>query len=67
MAGVAKLHMGLEDTGAPVQADSEEALDKAKSILRDNWGRVQALAEALLKHEELDREGVLAILEKNGR
>ena len=67
MAGVAKLLMGLEYTGAPVQADSEEALDKAKSILRDNWDSVQALAEALLKHEELDREGVLAVLEKNER
>jgi len=67
LEGVAKLLMGLEDAGAPVQADSEEALDKAKSILRDNWGSVQALAEALLEHEELDREGVLAVLAKNGR
>jgi hypothetical protein len=56
MAGVAKLLIGLEYTGAPVQADSEEALDKAKSILHDNWGSVRALAEALLKHEELGRE-----------
>jgi len=67
LEGVAKLLMGLEDAGAPVQADSEEALDKAKSILRDNWGSVQALAEALLKYEQLDREGVLAILQKSGR
>jgi hypothetical protein len=67
LEGVAKLLMGLEAAGAPVQADSEEALDKAKSILRDNWGSVQALAEALLEHEELDREGVLAVLAKNGR
>jgi Peptidase family M41 len=67
MAGVAKLLMGLEDTGAPVQADSEEALGKAKSILHDNWGSVRALAEALLKHEELGREGVLAVLENTGR
>jgi ATP-dependent Zn protease len=67
LEGVAKLLMGLEDAGAPVQADSEEALDKAKSILRDNWGSVQALAEALLEHEELDREGVLAVLAQNGR
>jgi ATP-dependent Zn protease len=67
MAGVAKLLMGLEYTGAPVQADSEEALDKAKSILHDNWGSVKALAEALLKHEELGREGVLAVLENTGR
>ncbi len=67
MAGVAKVLMGLEDTGAPVQADSEEALDKAKSILHDNWGSVRALAEALLKHEELGREGVLAVLENTGR
>ena len=66
LEGVAKLLMGLEDAGAPVQADSEEALDKAKNILRDNWGSVQALAEALLEHEELDTEGVLAVLEKNG-
>ena len=67
MAGVAKARMGLEDTGAPVQADSEEALDKAKSILHENWGSVRALAEALLKHEELGREGVLAVLENTGR
>jgi ATP-dependent Zn protease len=67
LEGVAKLLMGLEDAGAPVQADSEEALDKAKSILRDHWGSVQALAEALLEHEELDREGVLAVLPQNGR
>jgi ATP-dependent Zn protease len=67
MAGVAKLLIGLEYTGAPVQADSEEALDKAKSILHDNWGSVRALAEALLKHEELGREGVLAVLENTGR
>ena len=67
LEGVAKLLMGLEDAGAPVQADSEEALDKAKSILRDNWGSVRALAEALLEHEELDREGVRAVLAKNGR
>ncbi len=67
LEGVAKLLMGLEDAGASVQADSEEALDKAKSILRDNWGSVQALAEALLEHEELDREGVLAVLPQNGR
>ena len=67
LEGVAKLLMGLEDASGPVQADSEEALDKAKSILRDNWDSVQALAEALLKHEELDREGVLAVLEKNER
>jgi hypothetical protein len=67
LEGVVNLLMSLSDTGAPVQADSEEALDKAKSILRDNWGSVQALAEALLEHEELDREGVLAVLAKNGR
>jgi ATP-dependent Zn protease len=67
LEGVAKLLMGLEDAGAPVQADSEEALDKAKSILRDNWDSVRALAEALLKHEELGREGVLAVLENTGR
>ncbi len=67
LEGVAKLLMGLEDAGASVQADSEEALDKAKSILRDNWGSVQALAGALLEHEELDREGVLAVLPQNGR
>ena len=59
--------MDVEDTGAPVQADSEEALNKAKSILHDNWGSVKALAEALLKHEELGREGVLAVLENTGR
>ncbi len=64
---MAKLLMGLEDTGAPVQARNEEALDEAKSILRDNWGSVQALAEALLEHEELDGEGLLAVLEKTGR
>ena len=67
LEGVVNLLMSLADTGAPVQADSEEALDKAKSILRDNWGSVQALAEALLEHEELDREGVLAILQKTKR
>ncbi len=67
MAGVAKLLMGLEDAGAPVQADSEEALDEAKSILRENWSSVQALAEALLEHEELDREGVLAVIGEPGR
>jgi ATP-dependent Zn protease len=67
LVGVAKLLMGLEDAGAPVQADSAEALDEAKSILRDNWGSVRALAEALLEHEELDREGVLAVLEKTER
>ena len=67
MAGVAKLLIGLEYTGAPMQADSEEALNKAKSILHDNWGSVRALAEALLKHEELGREGVLAVLENTGR
>jgi hypothetical protein len=67
LEGVAKLLMGLEEAGAPVQADSDEALDKAKSILRDNWSSVQGLAEALLEHEELDREGVLAVLAKNGR
>jgi ATP-dependent Zn protease len=64
LAGVAELLMSLADTGAPVQAESEEALDKAKSILRDNWGSVQALAEALLEYEELEREGVLAVLQK---
>ncbi len=67
LEGVVNLLMGLADTGAPVQADSEEALDAAKSILRENWGHVRALAEALLEHEELDREGVLAILQKPGR
>ena len=67
LEGVVNLLMSLSDTGAPVQTDSEEALDKAKSILRDNWGSVQALAEALLEHEELDREDVLAVLAKNGR
>lgn len=67
LEGVVNLLMSLSDTGAPVQADSEEALDKVKSILRDNWGSVQALAEALLEHEELDRESVLAVLAKNGR
>jgi len=67
MAGVAKLLMDLEDAVGPVQADSEEALDEAKSILRDNWDIVQALVEALLEHEELDREDVLAVLGKPGR
>lgn len=67
LAGVAKLLMALEDAGAPVQADSEEALDEAKSILRDNWGRVRALAEALLEREELDKEDILAVLEEPGR
>ena len=63
LEGVAKVLMSLADIGAPVKADSEEALDKAKSLLRNNWGSVQALAEALIEHEELDREGVLAVLE----
>lgn len=67
LEGVVELLMSLSDTGASVKVDSEEALDKAKSILRDNWSSVQALAEALLEHEELDREGVLEVLEETGR
>lgn len=38
------------------------ALIEAEAILRGNWPAVQALAEALIEHKELDRERTLAIL-----
>jgi ATP-dependent Zn protease len=56
--------MSLAGIGAKTQEDGEWALERAKSILRDNWESVQALAEALLQHEELDREQIRAVLDR---
>jgi ATP-dependent Zn protease len=62
LEGATKLLMSLAAIGAQAQEDGEWARKKAKSTLCDNWESVQALAEALLEHGELDREQILAIL-----
>ena len=48
LEGVAKLLMGLEDAGAPVQADSEEALDKAPLEFSVNRGSLPIDARFVL-------------------
>ena len=64
LEGTTKLLMSLAGIGAQRQEDGQWVLERAKSILRDNWGSVQALAEALLQHEELDREQIRAVLDR---
>jgi hypothetical protein len=48
LEGVAKLLMGLSDTDAPVQADSEEALDKAPLGFSINRGSLPIDARFVL-------------------
>ena len=63
LEGITKLLISLAGIGAQAQEEGQWALEKAKSTLRDNWESVQALAEALLEHRELDREQIRAVLD----
>jgi hypothetical protein len=44
----------------------DQAWDEAKPLLRENWGAVRALVQALLEREELDAADVRSILEEAG-
>jgi hypothetical protein len=57
----------------PMAAGSEElslvydqAWDEAERVLRENWGAVRALAEALLDRQELTAAAVRSVLEEAG-
>jgi hypothetical protein len=61
------------NTCVPMAAEVEEqpevydqAWDVAERVLQENWGAVQAFAEALLEHEALDAAAVRSVLEEAG-
>lgn len=56
------LTMGQFGTDDEIRREVERFYEIAKESLSSVWPAVQALAKALLKHEELDREGVDAVL-----
>jgi hypothetical protein len=44
----------------------DQAWDEAEHVLRENWGAVRALAEALLERQELSAAAVRSILQEAG-
>lgn len=43
----------------------EQSTSRAERLLREHWSGVEAVAAALLEHEELDREKALAVFEES--
>jgi cell division protease FtsH len=56
-----------EDTGAVIDAEIkriiDEAYEDAKKLISENWQKVAALAEALLKHETLSADEAHQVIE----
>lgn len=56
------LTMGCARTSDAIRADVERFYIAARDSLAAVWPTVQALAKALLQHEELDRKGMFAAI-----
>ena len=66
MAAVAVIEQGCASTLADVQQDIIRYYVIAKESLETVWKCVDAVAKALLKHEELDRRSIAAIVAAAG-
>jgi ATP-dependent Zn protease len=62
LSGAVELVIRLSATEEEQLVVSGRAADWAESLLRENWQKVRAVAEALLKHRELDAATVEQLL-----
>ena len=66
-SGNSHLKVGLDEINNQIEKEIEELVDanykRAYNIILENWDKMEVMAEALMKHETIDKQQIQDIME----